>query len=105
MSERKEKFTPGPWRKGTDGIRIMCTGETANGWGKSVATADKKTWMTWDEQEGNYNLIAAAPDMYAALEKAVSDYGNNGGPWNVPMEPGTWIEMAQSALAKARGES
>lgn len=98
MSERKEKFTPGPWRKGTDGIRIMCTGETANGWGKSVATADKKTWMTWDEQEGNYNLIAAAPDMYAALKAALAVLEEDG-----PDEAA--CDIVRAAIAKARGES
>jgi hypothetical protein len=97
------KFTPGPWIvdksfnadiQAPDGLDIAtCCAEILN--------------RHTDGEEGiaNAHLIAAAPDMYAALEKAVSDYGNNGGPWNVPSEPGTWIEMAQSALSKARGES
>ncbi|HCI30085.1 MAG TPA: hypothetical protein DE117_07935 [Fervidobacterium sp.] len=58
--------------------------------------------------EGNEDvisaLIAAAPDMYKALEKAVEEYGKPGGPWNVPSEPGSWITLAKAALAKARGE-
>lgn len=37
--------------------------------------------------------------LIAALEKAVADYGKPGGPWNVPREPGTWIDMAHNALA------
>lgn len=47
----------------------------------------------------------AVPELYQALEKAVNDYGSTGGPWNVPSEPGTWLAMAQAALAKARGEA
>lgn len=54
-------------------------------------------------RKANANLIASAPDLYYALEKAVNDYGKEGGPWNVPSEPGTWIDMAKNALKKARG--
>jgi hypothetical protein len=39
-------------------------------------------------------------DLVEALQKAVRDYGKPGGPWNVPSEPGTWIEMANTALKK-----
>jgi hypothetical protein len=34
----------------------------------------------------------------AALEKAVADYGKPGGPWNIPSEPGAWLQMAREAL-------
>ncbi|MFI5157696.1 MAG: hypothetical protein ACHQF4_02460 [Sphingobacteriales bacterium] len=47
-------------------------------------------------------LMAASKELLEALEKAVKDYGNEGGPWNVPSEPGTWIEMAKSAIQKAK---
>lgn len=36
--------------------------------------------------------------LRAALQKAVDDYGKPGGPWNVPSEPGTWLQMAKEAL-------
>ena len=36
--------------------------------------------------------------LRAALQKAVDDYGKPGGPWNVPSEPGTWLQMAKDAL-------
>ena len=51
----------------------------------------------------DHNEIVSA--LVEALEKAVEDYGKPGGPWNVPSEPGTWLAMAQAALAKARGEA
>ena len=33
-----------------------------------------------------------------ALSEAVEKYGKPGGPWNVPNEPGCWIEKAKKAL-------
>lgn len=52
----------------------------------------------------NAHLIAAAPELFEALEYAVEQYGKPGGPWNVPNDPGGWLERARSALAKAKGE-
>lgn len=37
-------------------------------------------------------------ELLAALQKAVADYGHEGGPWNVPSEPGTWLAIAKAAL-------
>jgi len=55
--------------------------------------------------EDNADLIASAPELYAALERAVELYGQPGGPWNVPSDPGSWIEQARKALKNARGEA
>ncbi|HEU6436605.1 MAG TPA: hypothetical protein VE028_04075 [Nitratidesulfovibrio sp.] len=33
-----------------------------------------------------------------ALQAAVDAYGKPGGPWNVPSDPGAWIEQARVAL-------
>ena len=46
----------------------------------------------------NERLRASNRIMSLALEKAVADYGQPGGPWNVPSEPGTWLHMAKQAL-------
>ena len=106
-AERKEKFTPGPWRVmgPYGGITRPGIDADLNGSKRSIIICG-----TEEDERGivgisNAFLIAAAPDMYAALVKAVADYGKPGGPWNVPSEPGTWIHSATSALAKARGES
>lgn len=53
--------------------------------------------------EDNARLISAAPELLEALQKAVADYGREGGPWNVPRELGTWIYTARKAIAKATG--
>lgn len=49
----------------------------------------------------NARLIAAAPDLAEALKEAVDCYGKPGGPWNVPSDPGGWLERARAALRKA----
>ena len=46
----------------------------------------------------NERLRASNKDMRLALAKAIRDYGQPGGPWNVPSEPGTWLHMAKQAL-------
>jgi hypothetical protein len=48
------------------------------------------------------HCVNTYPELVKALEKAVDEYGKPGGPWNVPNEPGTWIEIARAALAKAK---
>jgi len=44
-------------------------------------------------------------DLLEALERAVSLYGKGGGPWNVPSDPGGWLDQSRAAIAKARGEA
>ena len=95
MSKRKENFTPGPWVFEPDtGFvdQLNDTGEVC------------EVWIGHRQPTGNGYLIAAAPEMYEALAEAVEKYGQPGGPWNVPAEPGSWIAKARAALKKARGE-
>ena len=47
--------------------------------------------------------IDAARDLLAVVEEAIERYGKPGGPWNVPSDPGGWMDRAQTAVAKARG--
>ena len=99
---KEAKFTPGPWRVD----ELFCADIQAPD-GLDVATCcpwtlNRHTYG--EEAEANANLIAAAPDMYEALEAAILEYGKPGGPWNVPSSPGTWIDKAKAAIVKARGE-
>lgn len=48
-------------------------------------------------------LIAASPELLAALQYAVEKYGKEGGPWNVPSDPGGWLERSRAAIEKATG--
>ena len=87
-------FTPGPWV--VDGTLVYAD--------VGIQPHITDTGGFTDEPIANASLIAAAPDMYEALEEAILEYGKPGGPWNVPTEPGTWIDKAKAALVKARGE-
>jgi len=66
-----------------------------------VIPNDERSLREKEKLETAY-VISAAKEMQRALEEAVADYGHTGGPWNVPNEPGAWIDMAQKALSKAR---
>ena len=90
------KFTPGPWVVYKDlptDVVVSQSGEC------SLATLDcgcgsRKT------QRANAHLIAAAPELYVALEALIKECDMCGH----PDEPEA-VEIARSALAKARGEA
>lgn len=95
----KAKFTPGPWHVGRG--HGLVTG--MSGW--------KYYPVCWSKDDENvcdivYNkadadLIAAAPEMYEALEK-IADIN----PYMVTSEVAyEIIDIAGAALRKARGES
>ena len=87
-----EKFTPGPWIVNPHGGGMIFGPEM-----EDVATA------CMPRRAANAALIAAAPDIYAALELMVdrfSDYLRDNGDYGM-VESGT-IE-ARAALAKAEG--
>lgn len=93
------KYTPGPWKAFIRGRTIaILTRETQAviAWpGFDSSSYNLKT------QKANARLIAAAPDLADALKEAVNCYGKLGGPWNVPSDPGGWLERARAALRKA----
>lgn len=108
MSE--PKFTPGQWlrvgnfvyelehagyRKGVEQFRNRF----------SISVNNDNQALSAGEIEAIARKVQALPKLFAALEKAVAQYGKPGGPWNVPSEPGTWIAEAKAAIARARGET
>ena len=108
------KHTPGPWIVRDNGEGWVCpvidSPNIGKGYFASLATATQRDphpreggGISTTTARANARLIAAAPDLLAALEKAVGHYGKPGGPWNVPSEPGTWIADARAAIAKAKG--
>jgi len=112
MSETK--FTPGPWVTKQNGRYIDCDGwhaEDANSsmsgfvgvsdeYGNVAALVVESIGGVQEEQqEANASLIAAAPEMYAAL-KEVADLIVESG-----MDLTFDLDSIQEALAKARGES
>ena len=101
----KAVHTPGPWHISPTAGRTHRTVENQNeGYGAyaiALIPEDVDSDYTPETTTANARLIAASPELLAALENAVEQYGKPGGPWNVPSHPGTWIADAQAAIAKA----
>lgn len=47
------------------------------------------------------NIAIENQRLRVALNYAVEKYGKEGGPWNVPSNPGGWLHMARKALENA----
>jgi hypothetical protein len=103
----KTKFTPAPWNLSDQyGSEIyndnnLLIGQTLNF--LTASAKQKKDFKVLDisdldEIMANANLIAAAPELYEALEWCVNYLEIERGEDNNP------IEVAEKALAKARGE-
>ena len=95
MTEPKTTFTPGPWLVDP---RFPDTIRAADGTTLFVGTTDNARKFE------NARLIAAAPDLYAALDDIIAEvlrYYKNGG----AIEPlGKACAKAAIALRRARGE-
>lgn len=91
-----EKFTPGPWVANGDKIETTSAIFRAR-----IATIDDGGVI--ENPEANAKLIAASPDLYAALLKIVEhdEYMIEQGIMRHFIE----LERAQDALRKARGEA
>ena len=94
------KWTPGPWVVQRDsGMYIYITQphDTKNRVPGYYAEVRRFTSNT-KQVEANANLIAAAPELYEALELLVVTNDNGG--W-----PSAALVIARAALEKARGEA
>lgn len=97
----KPKFTPGPW-----GVRCNSRGfsdqiiayegrnDVAGAVGSSITRGAAITFPSSTEGEANARLIAAAPDLYAAMEWVMANGDGQEG-----------RERMRAALAKVRGET
>ena len=104
MASTETKWTPGPWRveQGTTLVWADCSpDDNSNGLGRPVAEVCVNPSDSWvegprnGEAEATATLIAAAPDLYWAVERLAR--------WNGKGDPSDMIAMAQTALAKAEG--
>jgi hypothetical protein len=85
------KHTPGPWHAGTDEDAHMIYDASCNVVGES--------WREFGEEEAekaNAILMAAAPDLLAALKELLAAASDEA--------VGMASEMAQTAIAKAEGQ-
>jgi hypothetical protein len=101
------KHTPGPWHYAGLG-EVFARGErkvicnTKMAYEEHLTDGDPVACANWD---ANARLIAAAPDLLAALEK-IAFMTNS--PDSPPDPTSVWIDLhgiAKAALAKAQGES
>ncbi len=94
------KFTPGPWKiaKNSNSFVYALNKCGTNRFWLNVSAVGKLC-ATAEEIEANANLIAAAPDMYAALEELLSmcerqeDFNDD--------RDGMTLDRAAKALTKA----
>ncbi len=89
------KHTNGPWKVSlTDDTVVV----DANGAEVAAIDGDYNHPDTWPVMEANARLIAAAPDLLAALEAIMSER------WYPAGRSEHVSDMARAAIAKARGE-
>jgi hypothetical protein len=101
QSERAERWTAGPWSASGNGI---------GGWdvfakGDTLCICQRADWPHYAETSAaNAVLIAAAPDLFAALAEALPLLENCDGTrgWNI--EAARLAGNARATLARARGE-
>ena len=93
-----EKFTPGPW--GYEYLEAFHWIFWADNDGDPFVVGYLDDTGRPAEDEANAALIAAAPDMYEALEELQRVYVS--GNFDTEFQPA--LNKARAALAKARGE-
>lgn len=114
---REKKWTPGPWVSGWNGGKTGPTCPSAEGvtcgdskylpvgYGTEtvaiVVMQDVNTASRFGSLEANANLVAAAPDLVDALERAALVLG---GEANTKRALIAALDAARTALAKAYGE-
>lgn len=88
------KFTPGEWDTEDDG-QVCATDHPS----RAIICSRFNEGALAENWPANSALIAAAPDLYAALEAIIAWEHSEDGPlaWEV-------LGQAKAALAKARGE-
>ena len=90
------KFTPGPW--------LFSSYKSGN----SVIVIDGKEFdvatVNYPNRDANAHLIAAAPELYEALEGLLADITEYQEINNLGGQNNHWQVKAKAALAKARGE-
>lgn len=107
MSETK--FTPGPWvterRTTKDGSSHHTIGVTRDAICGVFGTHSSGRYMcvTGCIDEHDAALIAAAPDLYEALQAMLSATASDGADWSIEYRDAR--RAAYDALKKARGET
>ena len=102
------KHTPGPWfirtnrHTSTDGRPWGWLDAAPPGGPQRNIPGVQVTWTRGEASEANARLIAAAPELLAALNAALDDVDAARADG---YEPPAWAEAARAAIAKATGSA
>lgn len=95
----KLRATPGPWSVRKHGYPII-TDDAKNKWIATIHSVEPEN----EVREANAHLIAAAPELYEALEE-LCRYANDSNDCQYGTLSTRLVkDIAEAALAKARGE-
>lgn len=88
------QHTPGPWRINPCFQTMISNCEDGD---DSADICEVSEWTPefWDERDANARLIAAAPELLEALEKAIHAR---------VIRDGDVVDTMRAAIAKAKGE-
>jgi len=92
--------TPGPWSFRTTGWSTNPFAIHSPRRPGAVACVPSRTSVPLDEQDANARLIAAAPELLAALDELLGDVEL----LNEPYRNEAICERARAAIAKAKGK-
>lgn len=106
------KFTPGPWVANIETASSTWSGHAMESsiFGPNhelIADINPNYAETPDCWQSNAHLIAAAPDLYEALENLLDDYKCSASEWlgDSRAQADLLISYADAAIKKARGEA
>lgn len=113
MSETETKWPPGPWRAGISGRAAYAEhGEDGQLEVAIIPSADFDAAVVYSKKprlqdpEPIAHLIAAAPELYDALDAIVSQISAMQAIGDkTRLDGSTYLTKARAALAKARGEA
>jgi hypothetical protein len=102
------KWIPGPWqvtqcRDGIPFVNVVRVSGPSDGSAPCTVLFETK-YTELEENEANACLIAAAPEMYEALERFLLAYEGGTAAGSVQQQNEDAV-FAKAALAKARGEA
>ena len=106
------QFTPGPWfvddevcedNAGQETLGIYADSRQAYGYVAGIHCAED-VHIT-DEDKANAHLIAAAPEMYMALQAFIKAVSFEGGTESIPLNILIVADRAKDALAQAEGKA
>lgn len=95
-------YTPGPWRLGTPGPNGCYTVGNEHGLMTAMVAHSINHKEQAEQAVADAHLIAAAPELFEALEQMIAACSAHPFP-NLPVQRP--LIAARAAIAKARGES